>query len=233
MINNKQLYEKVLSSAYFLMIFVEIIAALFSYQPLIFAAHVALPILLLGLYFVASLKKDFLVLGLLLLQIISSIYFFFAMTNIYVYTLISFILLRVLSLILVFKYTADRNYLHLLTGSFPFLLVFFYLASVTSDVSDFEFDILIFQNILISFLGGISVVNYLKNDNRIHSLLLISTLLYIGLRFIVFIEHYFLEDEPDVIYKPIEIILSALASYTFFKFVLAAESVQKNHHANS
>lgn len=231
-LKDKYIRAKVLTTAYFLMVLVEIIAALISYQPLIFAAHVALPILLFALYYTESSKKNILTLLLLLLQIISSVYFFFAMTNIYIYTLVSFILLRILSLILVFKYTPDRNYLHLLTGAFPFLLIFFYLASVTSDVSDFEFDILIFQNILISLLGGISVVNYLKNDNRIHSLLLISTLLYVGLRFIVFIGHYFLDDEPNIIYKPIEIILSALATFTFYKFVLTAESTQETHHAN-
>ncbi len=221
---NKQICAKVLSSAYFLMILVEIAAAVIAYQPLSFAAHVALPILLLGLFFVESKHKNNWLLVLLLLQIFSNVYFFFAMSNIYVYTLVSFISLRVISLILVFQLTPDRNYLHLLSASFPFLIIFFYLASVTSDVSDTEFNILIFQNILISLLGGFSVVNYLKNDNRVHSLLLISTLLYIGLRFIVFIEHYFLGEESELIYKPIEIILSALATYTFYKFVLTAES---------
>lgn len=221
---------KVLTSAYFLMIFVEIAASLIDYQPLIFAAHVALPILLLGLYFTEFKIKSKLMLALLILQIISNVYFFFATTNLYVYTLVSFILLRVLSLILVFKNTTERNYLHILTGSFPFLLIFFYLASVTSDVSDFEFDILILQNILISILGGLSVVNYLKNDNRTHSLLLISTLLYIGLRFIVFIEHYFLDEQANLIYKPFEIILSSLATFSFYKFVLTAN---ETNHANS
>ncbi|MBS1534823.1 MAG: hypothetical protein JST78_07060 [Bacteroidetes bacterium] len=222
--------SRVLTSAYFLMIFVEITAALIDYQPLIFAAHVALPILLLGLYFTEFKIKSNLMLTLLILQIISNVYFFFAMTNLYIYTLVSFILLRVLSLILVYKNTPERNYLHILTGTFPFMLIFFYLASVTSDVSDIEFDILIFQNILISILGGLSVVNYLKNDNRTHSLLLISTLLYIGLRFIVFIEHYFLNEQANLVYKPFEIILSSLATFSFYKFVLTAN---ESNHANS
>lgn len=227
---DQHIRSRVLTSAYFLMILVEILASIINYQPLIFAAHVALPILLLGLYFNEFKSKSSLMLVLLLVQIVSNVYYFFAMTNLFVYTLVSFILLRILSLILVFKNTTNRNYLYILTATFPFLLVFFYLASVTSDVSDIEFDILILQNILISILGGVSVVNYLKNDNRTHSLLLISTLLYIGFRFIVFIEHYFLNEEFNIVYKPIEIILSSLATFSFYKFV---QTANESNHANS
>lgn len=213
----------ILSTAFFLMILVEITASVLAYKPLVFAAHVALPVLLFSWYVAISVKRDAWMLAFLLLQIVSNAYFFFAMTNLYLYSLLSFLVLRVLSLILVFKHTPERSLLHLSLGSFPFLLVFFYLNSVTSDVTDTEFNILIVQSILIALLGGFSLVNYLKNDCKVHSLLLISTLLYIGLRLIVFIEHYFLSESPDLIYKTIEIVLSALAMYTFCIFVVTAE----------
>jgi len=210
--------------AYFGLLFVQMIVDFFDLKAVSFIFRIAMPVLLVALYQLYSTKRNFLFYLAMALLLISNSFFFYADKMLFFYGILAFILLRVVMLIHIFKLTSDKNYLHIIVGSFPFLVIFFYLISATSEISNTEFNILIIQSILISILGGISVVNYFKNENRQHSWLLISTLLFIGLRFIVFIERYFAYSLSLAIYRPIEIILSVFAFYTFYKYVVTAES---------
>ncbi|WP_309641602.1 hypothetical protein [Flavobacterium sp.] len=229
---NKVLYS--INVAYFALAFIQIVAELLDYNNTALSIRIILPLLLLALYHINSIIKNilfYIVMGLLL---ISNILFFYINMKLFFYGIIAFILLRIITLVIVFKLTEDKNYLHIVVASFPFLVIFFYLISATNEISEYEFNLLILQSVLISLLGGISIVNYFKNDNRQNSWLLISTLLFVGLRFIVFIERYFSSNLTLAIYRPIEIILSVFAFYTFYKYVIAAESKEnKNFITNS
>lgn len=210
--------------AYFGLLFVQMIVDFFELNAASFIFRIAMPFLLVALYQIHSTKRNFLFYVAMILLLISNSFFFYADKTLFFYGILAFMLLRAVMIIHVFKLTTEKNYLHIFVGSFPFLVIFFYLISATSEISNTEFNVLIIQSILISTLGGISVVNYFKNENRQHSWLLISTLLFIGLRFIVFIERYFAFSLSLAIYRPIEIILSVFAFYTFYKYVIAAES---------
>jgi hypothetical protein len=214
---------KAISIVYFLSALIEIGAGLYNNTSLTLVTRIATPVLLSVLYCIKSERRDtmfFTIMGLLL---VSNVCFYFKTYALYFIGISTFILLRVTTLALVFKLTRKKNYLYILIATFPFLLIFFYLVSVTNDIPNYEFNILVIQSILISMLGGIAVVSYLQNDNRHNSWLLISTLLFIGLRFIVFIERYFLADINIVIYRPIEVVLNVFAFFTFYKFVTTAE----------
>ena len=224
--------EKMLFSiniAYFALAFIQIIAELLDLNSTALLIRIVLPILLTALYHINSIKKDKLFYITMVLLLISNVLFFYIDRTQFLYGIIVFILLRIVTLIMIFKLTKNKNYLHIVVASFPFLVIFFYLISATNEISEHEFNLLIFQSVLIALLGGISVVNYFKNDSRQNSWLLISTLLFVGLRFIVFIERYFISNLSLTIYRPIEIILSVFAFYTFYKYLIAAES---NEHKN-
>jgi hypothetical protein len=209
---------------YFGLLFLQMIVDFFELNAASFIFRIAMPVLLVALYHIHSAKKNLLFYVAMILLLISNLFFFYADKILFFYGILTFILLRAVMIIHIFRLTSDKNYLHIFVGSFPFLVIFFYLISATSEISNTEFNILIIQSILISILGGISVVNYFKNENRQHSWLLISTLLFIGLRFIVFIERYFAYSLSLTIYRPIEILLSVFAFYTFYKYVVTAES---------
>ena len=219
---------QLLSYAYFAMALVEIIAEGIKYKPLILFSRIALPILLMTIYRLKSKKPKFLFYLLMVLLLISNVFFANESPTIFHAAILIFILHRITLIVLVFQLIPKKNYLYILLATFPFLVIFFYLISVTNEISDSQFNVLILQSILTSVLSGIALSSYLVSDNRQNSWLLISALILIGLRFIIFIEEYFLYDLSSPIYRPIIVLLYVFASFTFYKFVIAAETNETN-----
>jgi hypothetical protein len=220
---DKLSWHYLLNIIYFSIVGIEIVVELFESSFLSLLLRILLPIILALLYFKSSLKQNRLFYVMLCLLLISNFIFYFRNNSFFVYGIIAFILLRIVSLIIILNETKEKSYLQIIVTSFPFLVIFFYLISVTNEITESEFNILILQSILISILAGISITNYFKNENRQHSWLLISTLLFIGLRFIVFIERFIISDLTLLINRPIEVILNAFAFYTFYKYIIASE----------
>ncbi len=212
-----------LNIAYFVIVCFEIIAELFDFNIASILFRIVLPILLGILYFLNTQKNNSLFYILLGFIMLSNVLFLYRNSPLFFYGIITFIFSRIIALLLIFNLSKEKNYLHIIGVSFPFLVIFFYLISVTNDISNVELNVLILQSSLISVLAGISITNYFKNENRQNSWLLISTLLFIGLRFIVFIERYIVSDLTLSVNRPIEVILSAFAFFTFYKYIIAAE----------
>lgn len=216
--------SSVLNIAYFGLAFAQILAELFDFFATATALRIVSPILLLLLYLNHRAKKEILFFVMIMLLLLSNFFCYCDGRMFFIWWIVIFILLRIVTLALILKLTADKNYLHIVVASFPFLVIFFYLISATTEIPEYEFNLLILITTLISLLGGVSAVNYFKNDNRKNSWLLISTLLFVGYYFIILIEHYFTSNLDLMIYKPIEIVLNIFAFYTFYKYVTAAET---------
>ncbi|MBL0012381.1 MAG: hypothetical protein IPP30_01050 [Flavobacterium sp.] len=221
--NSRMNWHYVLNISYFALAGMEFLAEIFAVASLSMITRLCLPLILGLLYFSLSTKQNRFFYLLLLLLVLSNTFFFFRNSPVFFYGIVAFILLRIVSLVIILKETKDNNYLHIIVASFPFLVIFFYLISITNEITDIEFNTLILQSILISILAGVSITNYFKDENRQHSWLLISTLLFIGLRFIVFIERFVISDLSLIFNRPIAVILNTFAFYTFYKFVIEAE----------
>ncbi len=225
--SNKKSFN-VLIIVYFAIAFLDIISEYLLYQPLIIFSRITSILILMGLYTMKSKVRYPIFYSILFFLLLSNIFFSINNSNIFFFGIITFIIQRILVIYLILKLHPEKNYLQILLATFPFLLVFFYLISVTHEISDMNLNILILQSLLISFLGGISLTSYLKYNTREHSWLLISTLLMIGLRFIVFIEKYYLTEDLFNVFRPISVLLNAFAFFTFYKFVIAAEKAKKH-----
>ncbi|NHM07747.1 hypothetical protein G4D82_10975 [Flavobacterium sp. CYK-4] len=221
---NRAKISSALNIAYFGLAFVQILTELFDFFTATTALRIVSPILLLFLYLNHESKKEILFYLTMILLLLSNLFCYCDGRLFFLWWIVVFILLRMVTLALILKLTVNKNYLHIIVASFPFLVIFFYLISATTEIPEYEFNLLILITILISLLGGVSAVNYFKNDNRKHSWLLISTLLFVGYYFIILIEHYFTSNLDLMIYKPIEIVLNIFAFYTFYKYVTAAET---------
>lgn len=228
LMNLKINWHYLLNTTFFALAGIELLAELFELSVFSIVTRILLPIFLGLLYFSVSKKNDLLFYLLLSLLLLSNVFFYYRDSPLFYFGIITFILLRIVAIILILKATKHKNYLHIVMASFPFLVIFFYLISVTNDITDAEFNTLILQSILISLLAGISTSNYFSNENRQNSWLLISTLLFIGLRFIVFIERFIISDLSLSFNRPIAVILNTFAFYTFYKFVITAELDNKN-----
>lgn len=217
-----------LNNLYFAVLILQLLDEIFSFGKISIVSMVLSPIVLGLLYFATTIKHSVLFYMFIGLHLLSNLFFSFGESVLFVYGIFAFMALRVIAIVIILKLTMAKNYLHIVATSFPFLVIFFYLISVTDEISNYEFNTLIVQSVLISFLGGLAVTNYLKVDNRQHSWLLISTLLFIGLRFLVFIDRYVNEGLVFSFNRPIGLILSSFAFYAFYKYVVAGEREQLN-----
>ncbi len=219
--NNDKTLVTVISSFYFIIALYEILAYSIFNETLVFST-ISIPVLLIALYFLSSVKQNLLFFSILFFLLIESAWMLLYDSRFSVGIICSSIQ-KIALIILIFKLIKERNYLYLSVVSFAFLLIFLYLFSTTSETSYVDFKFLMLQNILTSVLGGIAVSSYMIDDNRKNSWLLISILLFIGLRFMLFIQSFYLTDLTLPVIKPIIITLNIFAYFTLYKFVIEAE----------
>ena len=134
-------WHYVLNTSYFVLAGLELLAEIFAIDGVSIISRLCLPVILGLLYFSLSTKQNQFFYLLLLLSLFSNILFFYRNSPLFFYGVVAFILLRIVSLVIIFKITKDNNYLQIIVASFPFLVIFFYLISVTNDITDVEFNI--------------------------------------------------------------------------------------------
>lgn len=219
--NNDKTLITVISSFYFIIALYEILAY-FIFNEVVVFSTISIPVLLIGLYFMSSAKRNFLFFGVLFFLLLENLCSLFCDSKLYVGVICS-TLQKIVLIVLIYKLVKERNYLYLSIVSIAFLLIFLYLFSTTNETSYVDFKFLMTHNILTSVLGGLAVSNYIVDDNRQNSWLLISVLLFIGLRFMLFIQSFYLTDLTLPVIKPIIITLNIFAYFTLYKFVIEAE----------
>lgn len=218
--NNKTLVT-VISSFYFILALFEILTYFIFDQVFPFST-ISIPVLLTGLYILISENRNKFFIIVLLFLFIENVWSLFFDLK-FSLSIICSSIQKIVLIVLILKLIKVRNYLYLSIISIVFLLIFLYLFSTTNEISFVDFKFLMLQNILISILGGIAVSTYMLDDNRQNSWLLISILLFIGLRFILFIQGFYLTDLTLPVIKPIIITLNVFAYFTLYKFVIEAE----------
>lgn len=222
---------KIIGASYFVVAMIEIIAELFYYTPLIVIVKPLMPVLLMVLYWITSDRRQMLFFLAMFFSAVTNILFIPEDPNMLFFGIFTFMIHRILILIFIFKLVKIKDYIPIAIATIPFLLVFFYLLA-SSEVPDDSFVLMVIQNILISVFGGIALSNYIMNDNRKNSWLLICGLLFVALQFIIFIEKYYLSELSPSIFRPIAMGLNAFAFYTFYEFVMAIEKSDENCPAN-
>lgn len=214
---------RLLTILYFIIALVEITAEYFLYQPALFVLKPLIPTTLLLLYWMESKKKNFAFLLAILFSTITNILFIPNTDNCLFYGIISFAIFRILSIYIVFKLQNIKDYIPLFIATAPFLLIFSYLFTETTDIPENSVFIIVFQNIMISIFAGVALSSYVMNDNKQNSILFISALLFVMLQFVVFIEKYFLTNEYQQLFRPLAMTFNVFAFYSFYRYVIDAE----------
>jgi hypothetical protein len=228
MINSKVNIINTLTISYFVLAFLEILAEFFILKPLILILKPTLPLLLITLYFLESKVKNSIIIIAFLLSSITNILFIPDNPTCLLYGILVFTIYRIISIYIVFSYQKLIDFIPIIIATAPFLLIFFYLFSETSEIPEDSVYILIFQNLLISLFAGVALSGYVMNDNKQNSILLISALLFVMLQFVVFIEKYFLIDEYREFFRPLAMTLNCLAFFSFYKYIIEAEKSNNN-----
>ncbi len=223
---------QIITIAYFIVAGCEIMSELFFYTPMIVAFKPLMPLLLVLLYWYSSDVRSPLYIIAMVLSSVTNVLFIPNDASALFLGLIVFTVHRILVVVLVFRLIKIRDIVPIAIGTVPFLLVFFYMLA-SSDVPEESFAVMVLQNVLISILGGLAVSNYMMNDNRRNSWLLICGLLFVALQFIVFVEKYYLIGLSPAMMRPIAMALNAFAFYTFFEFIMATEKSDDNSPAGA
>lgn len=220
--------EKIIFVLYFLVATIEVVAESFSYKPLIFVFKPLIPLTLLALYWITSEKRDLFFFVTVSLALITDVFFISNTERMLVLGLVFFFINRIIIIYYIVKLIKIKDYIPLFIAMIPFLFIFFYLLSISSETTPRALIIVIFQNILISILSGIILSHYVMFYSKKATWLFIFGLLTVTQYFIVFLEKYYLAGVSPVIFRPIAMILNTGVYFSFYKFIVANEKLNNN-----
>lgn len=217
-----------LAAVYFAVAIGEVVSELFAYKPLIYILKPAMPVVLMLLYYASSARRHPVFFIIMSLSLLTNLLFIPDSPTYLFYGLVVFLAHRIVLLGYIINLIKIRDFIPAVIATIPFLLVFFYLFMITSGIPENSFVVLIAQNILISFICGISFSHYMMQDSRRNSWLLQCGILFGLLHFIVFIERFYLTGFSPVIFRPMAMGLNAFAFYAFYEFVMSTEKSNSN-----
>ncbi len=221
--------EKLIIVLYFAIAAVEVTAELFPYKPALFVFKPLISIVLMVLYWNTSNQRNPLFFLTIFFSLITNVFFIYDTEKMLFLGLIAFFVHRLLIIYYIIKLIKLKDYIPLLIGMIPFMFFFFYLLSITSEITARSYGILIIQNILISIIAGMTLSYYVMNNGKKDTpWFFIFGLLSVTQYFIVFIEKYYLSDLSPVSFRPLAMILNAAVYYAFYKFVRAIERLNDN-----
>ena len=210
---------------YFTIATVEVTAELFSFKPILFIFEPLMLLLLMILYWITSSLKSLLFFGTMFFLLLSKMLFLQNTENMLYFGFIAFLTHQSVIIIYILKLTKLKDYVPSFIAVTPFLFVFFYLFSVSSEIPKNSYYFLVIQNILVSVIGAVTLSDYTMKDNKKNSWLLIFGLLTVALYFIDFIEKYYLSDLVLSIFKLLVMVLNVAVYYAFYKFAIKTESL--------
>lgn len=219
----------VLTSIFFINAVLEISAEYFQFKWIIYVTKPLIPIILMVLYWVSSDVKNNLFFLTLFFSAITNLLFIPKNEMFLFYGILAFTIHRIILLYYVYKTVKVRSYKLFVLCTIPLLTIFIYLLIESSYLPANSIPILILQIFLIGIFGGIAVSEYILEDSKQSSYLMICALLFIALQLVIFIEKYFLKSIPIEALRPIAMSLNVLAFYSFYKFIISSEEKTLNN----
>lgn len=216
---------KVLTGVLLIVALIEVIAEYFRLLPLIYIFKPLISVILMVLYWYSSPKRDILFFLTIITSLITNVLFIPNDLKLIFIGLIVFGFHRLINIFYILKVMRTKDFIPVVLGSVPFLIIFFYIFFDTDLLSKEVYYIMIVHNSLISLLGGIALSHYVMNDSTRSSWLLICVLSFVTLHFIIFIEKFYIQLQ---IFRPIAMSLNAFAYYAFYKFILIIEKSNSN-----
>ena len=185
-------------------------AAIYLIKPLLMP-------LLLTVYVLSVKSRDISYIAALVFSWIANI-FFISPDYASIFTgAMFFFVFRVLTIYIVFKRSGPPRLFPLLVSCIPFFFVYAYLAwHIHHRIGD-GFWIFIGQCVLITFLGGLSLGNYIMVSNRANLMLLGSTLLFAVTQFIFAGKVFYIQEGY---FHALAMALYVPGQYLFLKYLL-------------
>lgn len=160
----------------------------------------------------------------LVFAFISNVFFLSTQPTFMLFGILSFLVYRIATIITVVQIGDKVALLPLVLATIPFLFVFSYLIYMMISPMSANFYPTVINDIIISLFSGLGLANYVMNDNKQNSWLIISTLLFTFLVILFMVENFYLSNP---VFKPLSALVFSLAHYAFYLFVYEAEHQTK------
>jgi hypothetical protein len=209
-----------LTLLYFIVGLAEVIAEFYTDNLYIYLLKPLLIPLLALIYWKSSKNKNSFFLGALFFAFLANIFFISKSFDSILIAVIFFAFYRIIIIYLVIRLVKVKNYLPVLLGCIPFMAIFVYVTILTMNELNNGLYIYIMQVIMMTFLGGFSLANYIVDKNKMNYWLLMSCLLFTILQFVFTIRLYYMS---IYIFQPLAMILYIFAQYFLCKFILLSE----------
>jgi hypothetical protein len=220
-INIKSTNEvNVLILLFFVVTLAEVIAEFFSFPSFIYLLKPLICPILIVIYWKSSVEKNNYFILALIFGFTANIFFIAKDFSSILLGSLFFMFYRILIIYLVIKIVKVKNYLPVFLGIIPFAIVFLYVTSLTIDMIRDGFYIYIMQVLLMSFLGGFSLANYIIDNNKMNFWLLLSSILFTLIQFIITLKLYYIN---MFIFQPIAMLFYAIAQFSLYKFMILSE----------
>jgi len=127
---------------------------------------------------------------------------------------------RILSIVTILKLTDKILIFPLVLATLPFIFIFLGLINLTISTNSTSFYPVVANGLFISVFSGIALSNFVMNDNKQNSWLIISALLFMVLVFLFMFQKYYIS---NIAFQPLSALIFSVAHYTFYKFVVESE----------
>ncbi len=207
--------------AYFVVAAVEVFFEMQGNTSAVYFVKPLLMPLLLAVYLLSARERDVWVIAMLVFAWIANIFFISPKYSSILIGAMFFFVFRALTIYLVFKYAGKPKWFPLVISCIPFLFTYLYLAWNVHDRIGDGLSIFIGQCVMITFLGGLALGNYIMVSNRPNLFLLLSTLLFAATQFIFAARVFYAQDQY---FHALAMALYVPAQYLFVKFVLLSRN---------
>ncbi len=212
--------EVVLLFMYFGIGFFEIIAEYYNNTDFMYGLKpLLMPVLTLSYWLHAKEKNQYFVLA-LFFALLANIFFISKDFNSIVIASVFSIIYRGLIIYIVLKQVKINNFLPVFLGSIPFGALFIYLTFLTMNELENGLYIYLVQVLFLSFLGGISLSNYMMEESKKNFWLLLSIVLFAFIQFILVLKLFYLS---VIIFQPISMAFFVIAQFALYKYMLLSE----------
>jgi hypothetical protein len=210
---------KYLSLVYFGFTLIIVVGELLSYKLFVCFFRLSIIPLLMVLYYISSKKKNGIYFMALFFSFMMNLFFLKSTLASLFYGQIAYAAYRFLTVVLVFKIIKEAKILSLVIAVIPFVSVFSYLLVLVEKSLLISIYPSVVSIVLMSVLGGVSLSNYVFNDNKKNTFFLISCLLFTSQIFVFAIQKHFSLD----LFLPIGAVIYSVSNYIFFRFLIEYE----------
>lgn len=215
--------DKIGTLFYFVIATIEIIGEFMKAKPILYIFKPLLSVLMLFLYWNNSKVRNPIFFGIFLFSLITNIFFISNTKEMLFFGMIALLVYRGLMVAHIITVIKPRDFIPIGIAMVPFVFIFFYLFSISTEIPENSRGIIIIQNILVAIFGGIAFSDYVMNGYK-NSWLLICSILSVSHYFIIFIEKYYMLDSSQTLFRPLAMILNALLYYSFYRWAIYAET---------